>query len=215
MDFNSHNIENLVFDFGGVLLDIDYQRTYDALSHILNLTFDPAKLPEDVKQVLEDFEKGEATRETFIWNLQRQARGSVPQGWDVINAWNAMLMGWNPLKFDFLLQLRTKYKVYLLSNTNELHMEWVRKDLKRNHQIEQFDDVYFDQTFYSHIEGFKKPDIEFYHHVAHKANLDPAKTIFIDDLLPNILGAQEAGWHTYYHNPNDDLIEIFKNKLNL
>ena len=215
MDKEIQIIENIVFDFGGVLLDIDYQKTYDALAKILNIEFDLEALPNDVKQVMDDFEKGAVSKETFIWNLQRQAQGVVPHGYDIIRAWNAMLIGWNPLKFEFLLQLRAKYKVYLLSNTNELHLEWVMKDLKNNHQIEQFDEVFFDQTFYSHIEGFKKPDVNFYHHVTQKASLDPTKTIFIDDLWPNIQGAKEAGWHTYHHDPKDDLIEIFKYKLNL
>ena len=165
MDKEIQIIENIVFDFGGVLLDIDYQKTYDALAKILNIEFDLEALPNDVKQVMDDFEKGAVSKETFIWNLQRQAQGVVPHGYDIIRAWNAMLIGWNPLKFEFLLQLRAKYKVYLLSNTNELHLEWVMKDLKNNHQIEQFDEVFFDQTFYSHIEGFKKPDVNFYHHV--------------------------------------------------
>jgi len=215
MDKDHPILENIVFDLGGVLLDIDYQRTYDALAHILGITFDPNHLPADVLQVMEDFEKGVITKETFIWNLQRKAQGVVPHGYDIIRAWNGMLIGWNPLKFDFLLQLRAKYKVYLLSNTNELHLEWVMKDLKKNHNIVDFDHVFFDQTFYSHIEGFKKPDVNFYHHVTQKAELKPEATIFIDDLWPNIQGAQEAGWHTYHHDPKDDLIEIFKYKLNL
>jgi glucose-1-phosphatase len=209
------NIENIIFDFGGVLLDIDYQRTYDALTNLLQIDVNIEKLPSETKKVFNDFETGKINVETFIWNLQRLATKDVPIAQDIIKAWNAMLIGWNPAKFDFLLSLRDRYKIYLLSNTNELHLEWVRKDLKYNHGIIHFDNDFFDKTYYSHLIQLKKPDKEIYEFVTYDLSLDPGKTLFIDDILPNIEGAASIGWKTYHHNPKEDLMDVFQNKLNL
>lgn len=209
------DIQNIVFDFGGVLLDIDYQRTYDALSQLLNVEFEMDNLPDDVLKALADFETGKINVETFIWNLQRLATKEVPIGQDIIKAWNAMLIGWDVAKFDFLLSLRQRYKVYLLSNTNELHLQWVIKDLKQNHGITDFDEIYFDKTYYSHLIGLKKPEKEIYEWVTNDLNLDKSRTIFIDDLIHNIEGAASIGWRTYHHNPKENLIDICDKVLNL
>ncbi|MBK8625930.1 MAG: HAD family phosphatase [Saprospiraceae bacterium] len=208
-------IENIIFDFGGVLLDIDYQRTYDALSTLLKVNFDVVNLPSATQNALADFETGKINVETFIWNLQRLATEDVPIGQDIIKAWNAMLIGWNPAKFEFLLSLRKRYNVYLLSNTNELHLEWVYKDLKHNHGIIDFDQTFFNKTYYSHLLGFKKPDKEIFEWVTQDLQLDISQTIFIDDLAHNIIGAAAIGWQTYQHNPKEDLIDIFRNRLKL
>lgn len=213
--FSSENLENIVFDFGGVLLDIDYQKTYTALSELLNIEFNINSITPEMTTVLADFETGKINIETFLWNIQRLAKNEVPIGQAVIKAWNAMLLGWNPSKFNFLLSLRQRYKVYLLSNTNELHLDWVLRDLKTKHEINDFDNRFFDKTFYSHIIGLKKPDREIFEFVTNDLNLDVQKTLFIDDLLPNIEAASHYGWQTYHHNPSDDLIEIFTEKLKL
>lgn len=208
-------IQNIVFDLGGVLLDIDYNLTYMAMSEILEINFVPDQLPPAIQEILAGFETGKIQKETFIWNLQRLAQGEVPQGFDIINAWNAMLIGWNPAKFDFLGSLKPHYNIYLLSNTNELHLDWVMKDLKTSHGITNFDETFFDKAYYSHLVGMKKPDKEIFTFVSDDGCLDPGQTLFIDDLPNNIQAATEAGWQTYHHHPADNLIEIFHNKLNL
>ncbi|MFZ1560930.1 MAG: HAD family phosphatase [Saprospiraceae bacterium] len=209
-------ITSIVFDFGGVLLDIDYQRTYDALSKLLNISFDPDHLPDDAKKVLFDFETGHINTESFIWNIQRMSSNQTPpQAQEIKDAWNAMLIGWNPEKFAFLKELKKKYALYLLSNTNEIHLNWVYKDLKENHGISDFDDRFFNKTYYSHLIGMRKPNKDIFSFVQQNAKLDPSKTLFIDDIQANIKGGESAGWHTYHHDPNEDLINIFRNQLKL
>ena len=212
---NFSKVKNIVFDFGGVLLNIDYDRTYKALSKILQVDFHPDNLPENVLKILNEFETGVANKETFIWNIQRLANKDVPQGKEIIDACNAMLIGWDTSIFDILLALRKKYKVYLLSNTNEIHLEWVNSDLEKNHDISDFDVRFFDKTFYSHLIGFRKPDVAVYNYVTLNAPIKPKETIFIDDILRNIQGAQSAGWKGYHHHPADDLGIVLREKLKL
>lgn len=209
------NIKNIVFDFGGVLIDIDYHLTNEALGKLLGVSFTSEDIPTNVLKSLHAFETGNMAVETFLWNLQILAKNTAPQGKELINAWNAMLMGWNPKKFDFLLALRKKYNIYLLSNTNELHLDWVYDDLKRVHNIQDFDSRYFDKTYYSHLIGKRKPNEEIYAYVTDDVGLILDETIFIDDLKPNIDAAKSFGWNTYHHNPADDLIAVFEKKLKL
>jgi len=212
---NHKKIKNIVFDFGGVLLDLDYTKTHDAMSKLLGFEFMPATFAPETTKFLNEYEIGKINTETFIWNLQRLAKKEVPIGQDVIKAWNAMLLGWQPAKFDFLLSLRKKYKTYLLSNTNELHLTWVLNDLKKHHNIVDFDTTYFEKTYYSHLIGMRKPDSEIFEFVTQDAGLDPAETLFIDDLEVNTLAAKVTGWKVYQHDPKDDLIQVFTEKLKL
>ncbi|MBK8886343.1 MAG: HAD family phosphatase [Saprospiraceae bacterium] len=212
---NNKKIQNIVFDFGGVLLDLDYTKTHDAMSKLLGFEFMPATFAPETTKFLNEYEIGKINTETFIWNLQRLAKKEVPIGQDVIKAWNAMLLGWQPAKFDFLLSLRKKYKTYLLSNTNELHLTWVLIDLKKQHHISDFDTTYFEKTYYSHLIGMRKPDSQIFEFVTQDARLDPAETLFIDDLEVNTLAAKVPGWKVYQHDPKDDFIQVFTEKLKL
>jgi len=209
------DIKNIIFDFGGVLLDIDYLRTYESLTKLLNINFTSGQLPEEHKSVFNDFETGHISTETFIRYLQTLSSKIIPEANEITEAWNAMLIGWNPEIFDLLHSLRTKYRLFLLSNTNELHLNWVYNDLWINHNMLDFDHTYFDKTYYSHLVGLRKPDKEMYEFVNADAELQPHETLFIDDMQENILGSQTIGWQTYHHNPNEDLTHIFRKVLNL
>ena len=212
---NVQPIDNIIFDLGGVLLDIDYQRTYDKMSEVLNTSFDPKQLDTDVLSLLDRYEMGEISTEVFIWNLQRLAIGAVPSGNQVVEAWNAMLIGWNSEKFDMLLALRNHYNVFLLSNTNELHLQWIKSSLRNIHDIYDWDERFFDQTFYSHLIGMRKPDTSIYRYVTEATGILPENTLFIDDLHTNIEGAKTVGWQTYRHDPSDDLINVIHSTLHL
>lgn len=209
-------IKNIVFDFGGVLLDLDYQRTYDALSRLLNVSFEPDLLPDDVKKVLIDYETGHLQTESFIWNIQQWNKSNkTPQPVEIISAWNAMLIGWNPDKFAFLMALKEKYSLYLLSNTNELHLNWVYNNLRDNHNIIDFDYRFFTKTYYSHQIGMRKPNEDIFNFVIQDKKLNPSEILFIDDIEANVEGGKSAGWQTYHHDPTEDLINICINKLKL
>lgn len=201
---------NFIFDFGGVLLDIEMQRSYDALAKLTGKKLTYPDLPQEFFDIVYRFETGESGVENFIWYIQHHCPEPKPQGLDIMQAWNAMLLGWDARKFDFLLQLRQRYKVYLLSNTNALHLEWVHRDLKKNHGITDFESRFFDKAYYSFEVGLHKPDPAIYRHVLLDAALDPDETVFIDDSLLNVQAAAGLGIHVYHHDPKKDLIAIFE-----
>lgn len=208
----SEPIKNIVFDFGGVLLDLDFDLTYLKMSELLGTSFYPDQFSDDTLTFLHEFEKGHISKETFLWNLQNLSSGQVPQGKELIDAWNAMLLGWKPEKLDFLQTLRRKYKVYLLSNTNVFHIEWVYKDLIKNHGIYNFNTVFFDKIYYSHEVRMRKPDLNIFSFLVEDAAVNPSESLYIDDLSENVDSALQLGFQGYWHNPSDDLI-VSVNKI--
>ena len=197
--------KNLLFDFGGVLIDLDINKSFIELSTLLDL--DPNEfqnLINDMMPFMKRYEKGEIGSETFIWNVQKLTNKKVDIK-SLIEAWNAMLLGWNPAKLDFLSKICKVYPCYLLSNTNELHMEWVMKDLKASHNIIDFNQRYFVKTYYSYIIGMRKPDLEIYDFVARNAGIRPEDTLFLDDSLPNIEAAASLGYQVMHHECNASL----------
>ena len=203
-------IKNIIFDFGGVLLDLDIQRSYDALGKITGQSYTLESLPPAFKERVVAYETGKINTESFIWFWQNICHPNVPQGDEIIRAWNAMLLGWQPEKFDFLDSLRKHYRIFLLSNTNALHLEWVKRDLKNNHGITNFESRFFDHAYYSHEMGLHKPDAAIYTAVLQDAGLEPSETLFIDDNVSNVQSAASIGIHVYHHDPKKNLIAIFE-----
>jgi FMN phosphatase YigB (HAD superfamily) len=199
------NFEAIIFDFGGVLLDLNIEKSYEELSLLVDIN--PLETDILVSKMYDSFEAletGSISGETFIWRIQNLTNKQVDPV-KVIHAWNAMLLGWNPAKLDFLYKIKEKYPIYLLSNTNEIHMQWVHKDLKENHRIDDFNTTFFKKAYYSHLIKLRKPDVEAYKFVLKDAGLDPSKTLFIDDNYNNILGAHEAGLKVHHHVTNESL----------
>lgn len=206
-------IKNVIFDFGGVLLDLDYNRTYAEMSDVMGVEINSDTIPAHIFKIMLGYEKGEINTETFLWNLQKESSKLTPQPDKLIKAWNAMLIGWNPKRFDFLIELKKKYNVFLLSNTNDLHLEWVMKDLKKNHNITDFDTKYFHKTFYSHLMRMRKPELQIYHQVLEEAEIKGEESLFIDDNEENVLKAREAGLHAAHHNPKNEIMEMLDSYL--
>ena len=197
-------IKNIIFDFGGILIHIDYRRTESALQALVGSDFTFAQLTPDQKLFFDKYEMGKINTETFLWNIQHHF-GKQLDPRDIIDAWNAMLIGIPRASLDFLLEMRQQYNVYLMSNTNELHLAWVSAHLKEEHGVEDWDIRYFDQTYYSHKMGLKKPSKEIFLRILAEHKLDAAETIFIDDLPENLVPPRELGLVTYNHPQNEDL----------
>lgn len=200
-------IKNIVFDFGGVLLDLDYERTFQALSSLMGMPLDRNGLPEELATVFTKYEKGQLQTETFMWNIQKHAAKQITEPHKIIKAWNAMLLGWNAERLPWLLNLQGQYRTFILSNTNELHIQWVRRDLKSKHSVENFEETYFEHVYYSHDMGMRKPDAEIYQAVLADRDLVAAETLFVDDTYANVLAAQAVGISAVHHDPSMEIID--------
>lgn len=200
-------IKNIVFDFGGVLLDLHYERTFEALSDLMGVALDRQDIPEELATAFTKYEKGLLQTETFMWNIQKHAAKQITEPHKIIKAWNAMLLGWNADRLPWLLRLKEQYRTFILSNTNELHIQWVRKDLKAKHGLEDFESTYFEHVYYSHDMGMRKPDAVIYEAVLAERNLVAGETLFIDDTYENVLAAQSVGIRAIHHDPSLEIID--------
>jgi FMN phosphatase YigB (HAD superfamily) len=188
--------KNILFDFGGVFLDIDYQKTRQAFIDLGITNFDDLYAQDHVNELFGQLERGEVEPATFYNELRRITNTTVSNA-AITQAWCAMLGTFELKKLDWLREIGQRYRVFLFSNTNLIHYE---KFMAIYHQQTGRDDfnAYFEHAFYSHQIGVRKPLASAYHKVLGMYHLAPEETVFIDDTYKNIVGAEEAGLHTIF-----------------
>ena len=189
-------IENIIFDLGGVLLDIDYNLTLKAFENLGVTNFNEMYSQVNADKLFQKLETGKVSEVEFYKELNHATGLNLPEE-KIRNAWNAMLLSFREKSLEHLEQLKNRYKIYLLSNTNQIHLNSfyeIFNQKKRNNSFEK----YFDKAFYSFEIGLRKPDIDCYEWVINDLKTDPAKTLFIDDSINNIQGAEKAGLQTLH-----------------
>jgi putative hydrolase of the HAD superfamily len=206
-------IKNIIFDIGGVIVDLDYDLTYSKLGEVMGFSITSTNMPAQIFKIILGYEKGEINTETFLWHLQKESSKLTPQPDKLIKAWNAMFLGWNPVRFRFLEELRKKYALFLLTNTNELHMEWLHRNMKKQQNISNFDTIFFDKAFYSHAMRMRKPEIKMYKQVLKEAGVKADETLIIDNNEQNADKARKAGFLASYHNPKDEIMDCLDRYL--
>jgi glucose-1-phosphatase len=200
-----NKVRNLLFDLGNVIVDIDIEGAYSRLGNL----FRKDARKEVIEKALLDYECGRISTDIFINAILSQSEHKY-QALDVIEAWNSMLIGIPDYRLDMLDQLRSNYNVYLLSNTNALHLEWVHRYLRRVHQVESFEQKYFDHAYYSHLVGDRKPNASLFKFISEDAYMTPALTLFMDDMQANIDTADKLGFQTYLVKPGEEIAEYLK-----
>lgn len=189
-------IENIIFDLGGVLLDIDYNLTRKAFENLGVANFYEMYSQANADKLFQKLEMGKVSEKQFYKELNK-ATGLHLSQQEIRNAWNAMLLSFREKSLEFLGQLKDRYKLYLLSNTNNIHLNSfyeIYHQKERKNSFEQF----FDKAFYSFEIGLRKPDADCYEWVINDLKINPAKTLFIDDSINNIHGAEKAGLQTLH-----------------
>lgn len=183
--------EAIIFDLGGVILNLDYQLTEDAFVRLGLNNFKDSYSQLAQTDLFDRFEKGEISSFHFVNRLLDQ----LPQGRnanEVVHAWNAMILDFPSERLEWLQALRSDYRVFLLSNTNDLHIDAVRRALVKtagHRELER----YFDTVYLSCELGMRKPDEAIFEEVCRRENLNPAKTVFVDDSPQHVSGALKAG----------------------
>jgi putative hydrolase of the HAD superfamily len=206
-------IKHIIFDLGNVLLDLDFERANRSFEALIGKDFTRLATSEETKNAFLQLELGHYSEESFINALQRQA-SVAPDGRKIIDAWNSLLVDVPAKRLKMLEQLKTKgFDLYLLSNTNSIHIQWLKRHLKKVHNVEQFDQQFFTKSYYSHFLKMRKPDPEIYKFVLNDALINRAETLFVDDNEENILSAQQVGINTLHHNSGRDITEIMQSFL--
>lgn len=200
--FTRETIEAIIFDLGGVLIEIDYSAT---IVEFEKLGFEnPTHIYSQDKQSLlfEQFEKGEISSSHFINKLLAISK-SYPTPNQIVKAWNAMICDFSVESISIIRNLQEKYRLFILSNTNELHINLVNRKWQEieNPPMESL----FEKIHFSHQLGLRKPYPNTFLEVCKINNLEPVKTLFIDDSIQHIEGARKAGLQTIYLKKITDL----------
>jgi glucose-1-phosphatase len=206
----SPQIKTIVFDLGNVIIDLDIERTWSSLKHHLGDNFfEKIKKIYPDGDVFIDFEVGKISEKTFFETLRAASEHPLSIR-ELMEAWNAMLLTINPERFKMLARLKEKYAVFLLSNTNETHVNFVDGYLQTVHgfSIKEFDARYFHRVYYSHLIYLRKPNQNIYDFVINDAQIKASETLFIDDNVDNIKGVIQAGWHGYLHTIGEEIVDI-------
>jgi len=190
------NIKTIIFDFGGVILNIDYYKTSNAFNNLGVASFDDMYSQKNADPLFSNLEEGKLNEEGFYESFRRSTNlQSTNQ--EIEGAWNAMLLGYRKEALDTLKSIKHKYRLFLLSNTNIIHLQAFNKIYKDEVGQGCLAD-YFDKIYYSHEIGFRKPNAEAYEYVLKENNLSPSETLFIDDSIQNIETANTLGLQTIF-----------------
>lgn len=194
----------ILFDFGNVLFDLDFPGCYQRFKDLLEIDWDGSNIPQNIQEANDRLERGEINEETFIWYFQQVKSSINPR--DVIKCWNSLLVEMPSHRFEFLLNLRKDYTVALLSNINSIHISWIHRYFKEKYNLTDFEERYFDQVFYSHEIGMRKPEERVYNYVTERLGVKPNEILFVDDNEDNIEAAKKYGWRAALHDPSSDIV---------
>ncbi len=192
-------IKNIIFDLGGVLLNISYQVTINGFKKLGVKDFDSFYNQAAQMNLFDQFDKGEISPQGFRDELKRIS--GLPLSDDQIDrAWNAMLLDFPTKHAGLLKGVRKNYRTFLLSNTNAIHYP-VFMDYLGQNQINGFDAL-FEKCYLSYEIGMRKPDRAIFEHVINDSNLDANETLFIDDSIQHVKGACGAGLRAVHLDPD-------------
>lgn len=187
-------IKNIIFDLGGVLLDIDFKKTRHAFEQLGVKNFDSFYTKETANPIFESLETGHIGDKDFYAAVQQYCNPGTAF-LQIQQAWNQILVGFRKESIAHLLVLKQRYNLYLLSNTNAIHHAEFIKMFQREIGGQPFDS-HFTIAYYSHQMQKRKPYPETYLYVLDNAGIKANETLFLDDAIANIEGARQAGLQT-------------------
>jgi len=196
----------VILDLGGVIINLDYNKTIHAFEALGMKDFNTVYSQAAQTNLFDNFETGQVSAQHFVNSLLPHLKqGTTPN--KVVHAWNAMILDVPLKKLALLESLKSRYPVFLLSNTNELHVPVVRREFAKvtDFPMEHF----FTQLYFSNEIKMRKPNAEIFEFVCKENNLNPAKTLFVDDSIQHIEGAHSIGLIAEHLKNPEDLYQLF------
>jgi len=193
--FSMQKIKNIILDYGNVIFMIDFDKSQAAFTQL--------GIPEGTTifahhgqvALFDEFDKGAIDASQFRDGIRTLIKNPTLTDMQIDNAWNALLIGVPVGKHDLLLQLKHNYRTFLLSNNNIIHYTYCMKHIQERYGV-QDNSVFFEQTYYSHMMGMRKPEADIFQYVIDKEGLTPGETLFIDDSPQHLRTAADLGLQT-------------------
>ena len=199
------NVKNIIFDLGGVILNLDIPATSKALVALADNS--PHKLEALKKdESYLQLEVGDINTLQFC-NAVRKYYTNEPSDAAIIAAWNAMIVDLPRERLDFLKSIKGRYRTFLFSNTNEIHLEYYNSILKNNYGLENFEPL-FEKVYYSHTMRLRKPFRESFEYILNDRNIKAEETLFVDDTFENIDAAAKLGIQVHHCVPPEGIFGL-------
>lgn len=202
-------IKNIIFDLGGVVLNLSVDSTLRQFSELSGYPVEEVMKVYHSRPEFLAYEKGEITNDEFRRSL-KDIFGITSTDLELDQCWNAMLGDIPGERIELLKELKSKYRTYLLSNTNAIHLECFRGIVKRSGGMIDSLDPLFHRTYYSHLMKMRKPDPGIYQYVLRENDLEASETIFLDDNEANLKGAAAVGIQTFHVTHPDLIFSLFR-----
>jgi FMN phosphatase YigB (HAD superfamily) len=198
-------INAIIFDFGDVFINLDKQATIDGLKNL-----GISEWNEDLDQLNLQYELGAISEENFLFGIQKHTDNASFE--DILKAWNAILLDFPLYRLEFLQMLSKKYRLFLLSNTDAIHIDTFEQKTGTTF----YSDFYqcFEKVYFSFEVGMRKPNPEIYNFVLDQNGLQPKHTLFIDDKKENTDAAFILGlpvWNLQVGE--EDVVDLFDKKI--
>lgn len=209
--FDLSQIRNIIFDLGGVILNLNVQASVDALH---KLSRSGKKVPYSLKSqsdLFDALETGKIEPDAFRRRLREEydLAGDDPA---LDTAWNAMLLDLPTERITLLQRLGQTHRLFLLSNTNAIHLLRFQDIFRESCSLPSLDSL-FEKAYYSHQIGRRKPHPDVFEYIVEENNLEKNATLFVDDSYQHILGARQAGVHAYHLQPPQTITDLFQHAI--
>ncbi|WP_439504672.1 HAD family hydrolase [Sediminibacterium sp.] len=189
-------IKNIIFDLGGVFLNIDFQLTNQAFIQLGVPHFNEMFTQHFSNPLFELLETGKIGEAEF-YDLFRQESKTNLSNEQIKSAWNALLLDFPKERIDWLEKISKKYRIFLFSNTNQIHHDYFIQDFATQFEGKNFD-AYFEKAYYSQFLGLRKPYPESFQAILDEQGLQASETLFIDDTIKNVEAAESLGLQTVH-----------------
>lgn len=210
-------IKNIIFDLGGVIINIDYKKTLNAFAQLGANNIEEIYSQSKQDPLFNDYETGKISSAQFRKQLKIKL-DIIASDKEFDTAWNAMLLDLPGERIRYIKQLSEQhgYNVFLFSNTNEIHLKAVYDIHQKQNNQTDFNGV-FTREYYSHLFGQRKPNTEAFISILSENSLNADETLFIDDSYQHIEGAQKAGIHAVHLTKEATILDTmsFIEKINV
>lgn len=198
-------INTIIFDFGDVFINKD-KEAKDAALRRLGLT----EWDESLEKLEKKLETGKIKEEAFLKGIQSHIPGTPLD--KIKEAWNAGIGDFPLYRLEFLQKLTENYRLFLLSNTDPIHIEKFENDAGASF----YSDFYqcFEKVYFSHEIGVRKPDEQAYYYLINKHEIQPKRTLFVDDKDFNVNAAEALGFQVWHLQAGkEDVVDLFDKKI--
>ena len=198
-------IDTIIFDFGDIFINLDKQATISGLQKLGLKEWSP-----ELDRLNLLFETGDISHDDFLTGFQKEIPNASIE--EILEAWNAILADFPLYRLEFLQMLSKKYRLFLLSNTDSIHIE----TFENKTGISFYSDFYqcFEKVYFSFEIGMRKPNAEVFQYLINKHELSPKRTLFVDDKKENTDSAAALGFHVWnLQVGQEDVVDLFEKKL--